>query len=72
MSNATLTLIGWGLFYWVVFLYLFWVLVERTFSVATDPKRREHRAPDGTAGSTTRDPHPTPHVPSIPALGPPA
>lgn len=57
MSNATLALIGWGLFCWVVFLYIFWVLVERTFSVPSAPECCEQRLPNHTAGST-RDDHP--------------
>lgn len=36
MLNANLALIGWVLFCWAAFLYIFWVLVERTFSVASD------------------------------------
>ena len=72
MLNTNLALIGWVLFCWVVFLYIFWILVERTFSVASDPERYNQRALQDTAGSTAADPRPTPHLPHISTVDRPA
>jgi len=72
MLNTNLALIGWVLFCWVVFLYIFWALVERTFSVASDPECCNQRALHDTAGSTAADPRPTPHLPHISTVDRPA
>lgn len=72
MLNTNLALIGWVLFCWAAFLYTFWVLVERTFSVASGPERCDQRAPHDTAVSTAADPRPITHLPDIPTLDRPA
>jgi hypothetical protein len=72
MSNAVLTMIGWGLFYWMVCLYVFWALAERTFFAGSDPERWDPRAQVG-ATSWARDDHrSTPRLPNISTLGRPA
>jgi hypothetical protein len=72
MSNAALTMIGWGLFYWMVCLYVFWALAERTFFAGSDPERWDPRAQVG-ATSWARDDHrSTPRLPNISTLGRPA
>lgn len=72
MLNANLALIGWALFCWAAFLYIFWVLVERTFSAAGNLERSERDAPGSTAVSTIRDPRRGAHSPDISTLRRPA
>jgi hypothetical protein len=72
MLNTNLALIGWVLFCWAAFLYIFWVLVERTFFVAGDPERCDQPALHDAVGSTAAGPHPTTHLPHIPTLDRPA
>jgi hypothetical protein len=72
MLNTNLALIGWVLFCWVAFLYIFWVLVERTFFVASDPDRCDRHTLHDEAGSTAASPHPTPHFPRVSTLDRPA
>lgn len=71
MSNVTLSLIGWGLFFWVLFLYLFWLLVERTFVVRSGPEHWDQHAPDGTGAQAARDPRSSPHLHCVPTSGRP-
>lgn len=72
MSNTILAIIGWGLFYWVVFLYVFWVIVERTFFAGSDPERWEPNAHTETSDATGDAPEPLLHLPRISTLGRPA
>jgi len=72
MSNVILTMIGWGLFYWVVYLYIFWVLVERAFFAGSDPECWDPNAQTDIAEPTGDDPEPIPHFPYSSTLGRPA
>ena len=72
MSNVILSVIGWGLFYWVVYLYIFWVLVERAFFAGSDPECWDPNARTDMTHSTRDDPEPGPHFPYISTLGRPA
>ena len=38
MTNAILTLSGWGLFYGGLLLYIVWVVAERAFFAGSDPE----------------------------------
>jgi hypothetical protein len=64
MSNTILTIIGWGLFYWAVFLYIFWVLVERTFFAGSDQKRWDPTAHVDVAPAGAAARRPVDAVPS--------
>lgn len=72
MANIMLETIGWGLFYWVVFLYIFWVIVERTFFADSDPERWEPKAQTETPEATGDLREPLLRVPRISTLGRPA
>jgi len=72
MSNAVLTMIGWGLFYWMMCLYVFWVIAERTFFAGSDPERWDPHPQTDTTGSIRDDHRPTPHFPQVSTLGRPA
>ena len=72
MSNVILSMIGWGLFYWVVYLYIFWVLVERAFFAGSDPEHWEPGAHTDITKPTGDDPEPIPHFPYSSTLGRPA
>ena len=72
MSNAVPTMVGWGLFYWMVCLYVFWALAERTFFAGSDPERWDPCAQVGAASSARDDHRSTPHLPNISTLGRPA
>ncbi len=71
MSNTILAMIGWGLFYWVVFLYVFWVIVERMFFAGCDPERWDPNARADTSEVPTEEPDSILHFPSISTLGRP-
>lgn len=72
MSNANLALIGWGFLCWALFLYIFWLLVERTFSSAGKLECSERHAPGSAAVSTIRDPPSGAPSPDISTLHRPA
>lgn len=72
MPNAVLTMIGWGLFYWMVCLYVFWVLVERTFFAGSDPERWDPHPQTDTTGSTREEHRPTARIQYVPTMGRPA
>ena len=65
MSNAILTLSGWGLFYGGLLLYIVWVVAERTFFAGSDPERWDPESRDATAVS---DPRPLVHFASAAPL----
>jgi hypothetical protein len=71
MSNTVLAIIGWGLFYWVVFLYIFWVVVERTFFAGSDPERWEPSRLAETSEASGDDPEPILRFPCISTFGRP-
>ena len=68
MSNVILTMIGWGLFYWVVYLCIFWVLVERAFFAGSDPECWDPNARVGHAPSDAGSLRPLEVVPSATPL----
>lgn len=72
MPNAVLTMIGWGLFYWMVCLYVFWVLAERTFFAGSDPERWDPNPQTDTTGSTREEHRPTARIQYVPTMGRPA
>lgn len=72
MSNAVLSMIGWGLFYWILCLYVFWAFAERTFFAGSDPERWDPHAHADQAGLTWDDHGATPHLPYVSTLGRPA
>ncbi len=71
MWNTILAMIGWGLFYWVVFLYVFWIVVERNFFAGSDPERWEPSGRADTSEVPADEPVPILHFPSISTLGRP-
>ncbi len=72
MSNTILAIIGWGLFYWVLFLYVFWVIVERTFFTGSDPERWDPNAHTDARQATGDASEPNLSFPYISTLGRPA
>ena len=72
MPNAVLTMIGWGLFYWMVCLYVFWVLAERTFFTGSDPECWNPHPQTDTTGSTREAHRPAARFPYVPTPGRPA
>lgn len=72
MPNAVLTMVGWGLFYWMVCIYVFWVLAERTFFAGSDPERWDPHPQTDATGSTPEKHRPTARFPYVPTLGRPA
>jgi hypothetical protein len=71
-TNALMTMVGWGLFYWMVCLYVYWVLAERTFFAGSDPERWDPCPQIRTASSAWDDYRSAPHLPNISTLGRPA
>jgi hypothetical protein len=72
MPNAVLTIIGWGLFYWMLCLYVFWVLAERTFFAGSDPEIWDPHLQADASGSEPDVHRPAACFPDISTLGRPA
>jgi hypothetical protein len=68
MANAILTIISWGLFYLFLFLYIFWIFVERAFFTGSDPEHWDSHAHADEAGSAAEHPRPIDAVPSATPL----